>query len=206
MRRIGIHIALMAGAALALAGCGFADIRSPVPEFMRAKAPEPPPLEAPPDVKTMLRDKLDAVFTPASRPTQVRVSEPRHNLRGPGWTACVKAEVVSVIGRPLGTQTYRIRDFRRRDFGSTAGRGRRYLLHRELRAGLITDNGLVDGSPLRQPKRSVNATAQIRVSHQRIFHFSPLASPRERDGSRQRPQAPSANKSRMGIRGSGRYC
>ena len=108
MGRIEIHIALMAGAALMLAGCGFADIRSPVPEFMRAKAPDPPPLEAPPDIRTMLREKLDAVFTPASRPTQVRVSEPRHNLRGPGWTACVRAEVVSVIGKPMGTQTYRI--------------------------------------------------------------------------------------------------
>ena len=75
MGRIEIHIALMAGAALMLAGCGFADIRSPVPEFMRAKAPDPPPLEAPPDIKTMLREKLDAVFTQASRPTQVRVSE-----------------------------------------------------------------------------------------------------------------------------------
>ena len=56
MRRIGFHIALMAGAALVLVGCGFADIRSPVPEFMRAKAPEPPPLGAPPDVKAMLRE------------------------------------------------------------------------------------------------------------------------------------------------------
>ena len=60
MRRIEIHMALMAGAALMLAGCGFADIRSPVPEFMRAKAPDPPPLEAPPDIKTMLREKIDA--------------------------------------------------------------------------------------------------------------------------------------------------
>jgi len=108
MRRIGIHMALMAGAAPMLAGCGFADIRSPVPEFMRAKAPEPPPLTAPPDVKTMLREKLDAVFMQTARPTQVRVSEPRPNLRGPGWTACVKAEVISVIGKPLGVQIYRI--------------------------------------------------------------------------------------------------
>ena len=108
MRRIVVHIALMAGAALMLAGCGFADVRSPVPEFMRAKAPEPPPLEAPPDVKRMLKEKLDSVFTQASQPTHVRVSEPRHNLRGPGWTACVKAEVISVTGKPLGTQTYRI--------------------------------------------------------------------------------------------------
>lgn len=108
MRRIGVHIALVVGAALALAGCGFADIRAPVPEFMRAKAPEPAPLEPPPNVKRMLKEKLDSVFTAASQPSNVRVSEPRPNLRGPGWTACVKAEVVSVTGKPLGTQTYRV--------------------------------------------------------------------------------------------------
>ena len=99
---------MVAGAALVLAGCGFADIRAPVPEFMRAKAPEPAPLEPPPDVKRMLKEKLDSVFTAASQPSNVRVSEPRPNLRGPGWTACVKAEVVSVTGKPVGTQTYRI--------------------------------------------------------------------------------------------------
>jgi hypothetical protein len=108
MRGIGIQITLVSGAALLLAGCGFADIRAPVPEFMRAKVPEPPPLSAPPNVKAMLKANLDSVFTAASQPTQVRVSEPRPNLRGPGWTACVRAEVVSVIGKPLGTQTYRI--------------------------------------------------------------------------------------------------
>ena len=108
MRRIGFHIALVAGAALALGGCGFADTRSPLPEFMRAKAPEPAPLEPPPNVKRLLKEKLDSVFVAASQPSDVRVSEPRPNLRGPGWTACVKAEVVSVTGKPLGTQTYRI--------------------------------------------------------------------------------------------------
>lgn len=108
MRRLVVHIALMAGGALTLASCGMADVRSPVPEFMRAKAPEPPPLEAPPDLQRMLGEKLDSIFMSASRPTNVRVSEPRHNPRGPGWTACVKAELTSVIGKPLGTQTYRI--------------------------------------------------------------------------------------------------
>ena len=108
MRRIGFDIALMVSAALALGGCGFGDVRSPLPEFMRAKAPEPPPLEPAPDIKRMLREKLDAVFTTASQPSNVLVSEPRPNLRGPGWTACVKAEVVSVTGKPLGTQTYRV--------------------------------------------------------------------------------------------------
>jgi hypothetical protein len=108
MRRDIVHIALMAGGALWLAGCSMADTRSPVPEFMRAKAPEPAQPEAPPDVKRMLSEKLDSVFTSASHPEHVRVSEPRHNLRGPGWTVCVKAELISVIGKPLGTQTYRI--------------------------------------------------------------------------------------------------
>ena len=108
MGRVLVHIALMAAGALVLAGCGFTDARSPVPEFMRAKAPEPPPLEAPPDVKRIVGEKLDSVFTAASQPTQVQVSPPRPDLRGPGWTACVKAELTSVTGKPLGTQTYRI--------------------------------------------------------------------------------------------------
>jgi hypothetical protein len=108
MGRVLVHIALMAAAALALAGRGFADVRSPVPEFLRAKAPEPPPLEVPPDVRRIVGEKLDSVFTAASQPRQVRVSAPHPDLRGPGWTACVKAEVTSVTGKPLGAQTYRI--------------------------------------------------------------------------------------------------
>jgi hypothetical protein len=101
-------IALMMGGALMLGGCGFADSRSAMPEFLRVKASEPPPLEAPPDVKRLVGEKLDSVFTAASHPTEVRVSQPLHDPRGPGWTACVRAEVTSVNGKPLGTQTYRI--------------------------------------------------------------------------------------------------
>ena len=108
MRRVIIHTVLIAGGALMLGACGIADSRSPVPEFMRAKASEPPPLEAPPDVKQLVREKLDSVFVAQSNPQQVQVSPARHDLRGLGWTACVKAELVSVIGKPLGTQTYRI--------------------------------------------------------------------------------------------------
>lgn len=108
MGRVIVHIALIAGGALVLGACGFADVRSSVPEFMRARAPEPPPLEAAPDVKRLLAEKLDSVFTAASHPTGVRVSPPRPELRGVGWTACVKAELTSVTGKPLGTQTYRI--------------------------------------------------------------------------------------------------
>ena len=100
----------MAGAALALSACGLADNRSPLPlpEFMRARPSDPPPLEPPPDVRRLVREKLDAVFVAQSNPQKVQVSEPRHELRGLGWTACVKAELTSANGKPLGEKTYRI--------------------------------------------------------------------------------------------------
>jgi hypothetical protein len=94
--------------ALALAGCGFADVRSPLPEFMRAKEAAPAPVEPAPDVKRLVRDHLDAVFLANSYPRGVRVSQPVHEVRGTGWTACVRAEVNSANGKPIGVQTYRI--------------------------------------------------------------------------------------------------
>lgn len=99
---------LLTGCALALAGCGLADSRSPLPlpDFMRAKPTDPPPLEAAPDVRRMVREKLDSVFTAQSNPQRVQVSEARHELRGLGWTACVKAELTSATGKPLGEATY----------------------------------------------------------------------------------------------------
>jgi hypothetical protein len=106
MRRVIVHAALIAGGALALAGCGLADSRSPVPEFMRVKASEPPPPESPPDVRLMVRAQLDTVFVNTSNPREVRVSPPHRD--GAGWTACVKADLTSVMGKPLGAETYRI--------------------------------------------------------------------------------------------------
>lgn len=94
--------------ALTLAGCGFADIRSPVPEFMRKSEADPLPPEPPPDVRSLVRDNLDAVFVANSDPHDVQVSSPHHEPRGTGWTACVRAEVVSAVGKPVGTQTWRI--------------------------------------------------------------------------------------------------
>jgi hypothetical protein len=99
---------LIAGAALALAGCGVADSHSSMPEFMRTKAIDPPPPEPPPDVRQLVHDKLDTVFINTSYPRQVRVSAPHHDLHGAGWTACVRAELTSVTGKPLGTETYRV--------------------------------------------------------------------------------------------------
>jgi len=48
------------------------------------------------------------VFAAGSHPRQVQVSAARGEPHGPGWTACVRAELDSAMGRPLGTQTYRI--------------------------------------------------------------------------------------------------
>jgi hypothetical protein len=106
MWRAVVSAVAMAGTALALAGCGAADSRAKLPQFMLSKAPEPRQLDPEPDVKQLVRDKLDSVFTAASHPRHVRVSPPRRQPSGPGWTACVKAELTSVTGRSLGTQTY----------------------------------------------------------------------------------------------------
>jgi hypothetical protein len=96
----------MAVAAAALAGCGAADPHAKLPDFMLAPAPEPRQPDPQPDVKQLVRDKLDAVFTAASHPRHVRVSPPRRDPKGRGWTVCVKAELTSVTGKSLGTQTY----------------------------------------------------------------------------------------------------
>jgi hypothetical protein len=77
MRRRIVQAALMAGAALVLAGCGIADSRSPVPAFMRGKPLDPPPPEAPPDVRQMLRSNLESVFVATSYPRDQRRHHPR---------------------------------------------------------------------------------------------------------------------------------
>ena len=77
MGRVIVHAGLIASGALVLAGCGLADSRSPVPEFMRAKASDPAPPEQPPDVGQLVRNNLETVFVASSNPRQVRVSPPR---------------------------------------------------------------------------------------------------------------------------------
>jgi hypothetical protein len=108
MWRTIVHAALMAGGTLMLAGCGVADSRSPVPEFMRVKASDPAPPEPPPDIGQLVRKNLESVFVANSYPRQVRVSPPHRDLHGSGWTACVRAELTSAMGKPLGPQTYRV--------------------------------------------------------------------------------------------------
>jgi hypothetical protein len=101
----------VAGAAWAVAGAAMlaacsADSHAPLPKFLRTDEATPRKLDPEPDVKRLVRDRLDQVFTAASHPRHVRVSPPRRELNGTGWTFCVKAELTSVAGRSLGTQTY----------------------------------------------------------------------------------------------------
>ncbi len=105
MLRIVAHVALLVGA-LALGACGFADSRAPVPDFMRIKETEQAPPEPPPDVKHLVREQIDAVFLNTSYPREVQVAVPHHEVRGPGWTACVRAQLTSATGSALGPQTY----------------------------------------------------------------------------------------------------
>ncbi len=105
MLRIVAHVMLLTGA-LALGACGFADSRAPVPEFMRMKEAEQPPPEPSPDVKRVVREQIDEVFLNTSYPREVHVALPHREVRGPGWTACVRAQLTSATGSALGLQTY----------------------------------------------------------------------------------------------------
>ncbi|MBC9875930.1 hypothetical protein G8O24_01040 [Bradyrhizobium sp. INPA01-394B] len=105
MLRIVARVAMLAGT-LALGACGFADSRAPVPEFMRLKEAEQQPPEPPPDVKRVVREQIDVVFLSTSYPREVQVAVPHHEVRGPGWTACVRAQLTSATGSALGVQTY----------------------------------------------------------------------------------------------------
>ena len=105
MLRIVAQAALLV-CALALGACGFADSRAPVPEFMRIKEAEQPPPEPPPDVRRVVREQIDAVFVNTSYPREVQVALPHHEVRGSGWTACVRAQFNSATGSALGTKTY----------------------------------------------------------------------------------------------------
>lgn len=94
------------GMALGLAGCGVADSHASLPAFMRTRSNDMHALDPQPDIRKLLNDASNSVFTPESHATNIRISAPRRMPNGPGWTVCVRADLTSVIGRPIGTQTY----------------------------------------------------------------------------------------------------
>ncbi len=91
-----------------LAGCT-ADAYSAFPAFMRAKAPEGAPPEQPPVVAEIVREQLDSIFLASSSPHDVQVSPAHRDPRALDWTACIRADVTSATGKPMGNQTYLIK-------------------------------------------------------------------------------------------------
>ena len=55
-----------------------------------------------------LFDNLGSIFVSTSDPSDVRVSPPLLEAGGAGWTACVRAEVNSATGKPIGSETFQI--------------------------------------------------------------------------------------------------
>ncbi|MGJ5181394.1 hypothetical protein ACQR16_33025 [Bradyrhizobium oligotrophicum] len=105
MRLMSSRVGLLA--ALLLAGCA-ADSQSRLPAFMRVREPEPPPPEAPPDVARLVRKNLDTLFVATSLPRDLETTSAKRTDRGDAWTACVRAQLISVTGAPLRRQTYRL--------------------------------------------------------------------------------------------------
>ena len=50
----------------------------------------------------------DSVLAGPQKTSSAMVSPPQREPHGQGWTACVRAEVNSATGQPMGMQTYRI--------------------------------------------------------------------------------------------------
>lgn len=92
----------------ALAGCTGADSHAFLPGFMRDKEPAPAAPEKPPVVAEIVRAQLDTIFVTSSSPRKIQVSPAHRDTRTSDWIACVKAEVNSATGKPIGVQTYRI--------------------------------------------------------------------------------------------------
>jgi hypothetical protein len=90
-----------------LGGCT-ADAYSAFPTFMRAKVPEIPAPEEPPAVAAIVREQLSSLFLEGSLPHHIQVSAAHRDPRALNWIACVKAEVNSATGRPMGSRIYRI--------------------------------------------------------------------------------------------------
>jgi len=106
MAFVPVRIYIVAGAMVALAGCGMADSRSSLPKMFRQPEQQARDREPPPDVKRLVRDNIAFVFVASAQPRDIAVSPPRQDPHGPGWTACVKATVNGMSSQSIGTQTF----------------------------------------------------------------------------------------------------
>jgi len=101
-----VRILAVAGVAIFLAACGVADNHANLPKFMRQADPPPREQEAAPNVKQLVRDNIASIFVPSAHPSDIAVSPARRDTHGPGWTACIKANVSGMSDQPIGQQTY----------------------------------------------------------------------------------------------------
>jgi hypothetical protein len=89
-----------------LGGCGAVDSGVTfLPESFRQPAPKLAQIEQPPDVHLNVRNNISAIFMAGASPSNISVSFPVPAKYGE-WTTCIKASVLGVTGRSLGTQIY----------------------------------------------------------------------------------------------------
>lgn len=89
---------------ISLCGCAVDSNVSFMPDFLKQRAPKNE-IEQPPDVSSIIRGNVAAVFTPAAFPTNIKFSFPIPAKDG-GWTTCIRASVNGATGRSMGEQTF----------------------------------------------------------------------------------------------------
>jgi hypothetical protein len=75
-----------------------------MPDFLKQRS-SPAAVEQPPDVAVIVRSNINAVFTAASAPTDIRFSLPVLAKYG-GWDTCIRASVTGATGKRLGERTF----------------------------------------------------------------------------------------------------
>ena len=91
--------------AAGLLGCAVDSNLSIAPDFLKQPAALSSAPDAAPDVASLLKSNVNAVFAQGSSPADLRFSPPVAGKYG-GWDTCVQGDVVGVTGQPLGIQTY----------------------------------------------------------------------------------------------------
>jgi|SRR6266404_9674913 len=98
------NLLLAFGLPVMLGGCAVDSHATYVPDFLKQTAPKVA-VEQPPDVASIVRVNLAAIFVEASAPKNVAFSLPLPAKYG-GWTTCIRASLYGATGRPMGMQTF----------------------------------------------------------------------------------------------------
>src|SRR4051794_24246101 len=75
-----------------------------MPEFLKQTSPASA-IEQPPEMAAILRRNINAVFTAASAPRDIRYSFPVPGKYG-GWDICIRVALTGLSGNQLGERTY----------------------------------------------------------------------------------------------------